>query len=57
MIRAAIIGLGWWGQTILKTLKNGEIIAPVLGVDPERAGPGRGVGARHRRPRRVSRTR
>src|SRR5436305_2816374 len=34
MIKAAIIGLGWWGQTILKTLSNSKIIAPVLGVDP-----------------------
>ena len=35
MIKAAVIGLGWWGQTILKTLLNNAIIAPVLGVDPE----------------------
>lgn len=35
MIKAAIIGLGWWGQTILKTLQNNAIITPVLGVDPE----------------------
>jgi predicted dehydrogenase len=34
MIKAAIIGLGWWGQTILKTLSNNSIIVPVLGVDP-----------------------
>jgi predicted dehydrogenase len=34
MIKAAVIGLGWWGQTILKTLLNNAIIAPVLGVDP-----------------------
>jgi predicted dehydrogenase len=34
MIKAAIIGLGWWGQTILKTLHNSTVIAPVLGVDP-----------------------
>lgn len=35
MIRAAVIGLGWWGQTILKTLKTSEVVAAVLGVDPE----------------------
>jgi len=35
MIRAAVIGLGWWGQTILKALLNNAIIAPVLGVDPK----------------------
>ena len=34
MIRAAVIGLGWWGQTILKNLQGNSIIAPVLGVDP-----------------------
>jgi predicted dehydrogenase len=34
MIRAAVIGLGWWGQTILKTLSNSTVIKPVLGVDP-----------------------
>jgi predicted dehydrogenase len=35
MIRAAVIGLGWWGQTILRTLLNSTVIKPVLGVDPE----------------------
>ena len=34
MIKAAIVGLGWWGQTILRTLQNSTIIAPVLAVDP-----------------------
>ena len=34
MIKAAIIGLGWWGQTFLKTLSNSTVITPVLGVDP-----------------------
>src|SRR4051812_12337263 len=34
MIRAAIVGLGWWGQTLLKTLSNSTVIKPVLGVDP-----------------------
>jgi predicted dehydrogenase len=34
MIKAAIIGLGWWGHTILRTLLNSTIIAPVLAVDP-----------------------
>src|ERR1700710_70447 len=34
MIKAAIIGLGWWGQTLLKTLSNSTILTPVLGVDP-----------------------
>jgi predicted dehydrogenase len=34
MIRAAIIGLGWWGQTLLKNLLGNTVIVPVLGVDP-----------------------
>jgi predicted dehydrogenase len=34
MIRAAVIGLGWWGQTLLKNLLGNSIITPVLGVDP-----------------------
>ena len=37
MIRAAIIGLGWWGQTILKTLSGSSVIRPVLAVDPQDA--------------------
>jgi predicted dehydrogenase len=34
MIRAAVIGLGWWGQTILKNLLDSAVISPVLAVDP-----------------------
>jgi predicted dehydrogenase len=34
MIRAAVIGLGWWGKTILKNLLNSAVVAPVLAVDP-----------------------
>jgi predicted dehydrogenase len=34
MIKAAVIGLGWWGQTILKSLLNNSVIVPVIGVDP-----------------------
>jgi predicted dehydrogenase len=34
MIRAAIIGLGWWGQTIGAGISASDIIKPVLGVDP-----------------------
>jgi predicted dehydrogenase len=34
MIKAAVIGLGWWGQTILKNLANSTVVKPVLGVDP-----------------------
>jgi hypothetical protein len=34
MINAAVVGLGWWGQNILKNLVNSPVIKPVLGVDP-----------------------
>jgi hypothetical protein len=34
MIKAAVIGLGWWGQTILRQLSNSTVIKPVLCVDP-----------------------
>src|SRR5260370_10564383 len=34
MIKAAVIGLGWWGQTILRNLSNSTTIRPVLCVDP-----------------------
>jgi len=35
MIRAAVIGLGWWGRTIVRELAASELIRVVLGVDPE----------------------
>ena len=38
MIRAAIIGLGWWGRTIARDLSTSSIIRPILGVDPEVGG-------------------
>src|ERR1700753_4068834 len=34
MINAAVIGLGWWGQNILRNLRDSEVIRPMLGVDP-----------------------
>jgi predicted dehydrogenase len=34
MIKAAIIGLGWWGQTILRNLADSTVVRPVLAVDP-----------------------
>jgi predicted dehydrogenase len=34
MIRAAIVGLGWWGQTIASNLATSDVIKPVLGIDP-----------------------
>ncbi len=34
MINAAVVGLGWWGQNILRNLLDSSIIKPVLGIDP-----------------------
>jgi predicted dehydrogenase len=34
MIKAAVIGLGWWGRNILKNLLKSTVITPVLAVDP-----------------------
>jgi predicted dehydrogenase len=34
MIKAAVIGLGWWGQTILRQLADSTVVRPVLCVDP-----------------------
>jgi len=34
MIRAAIVGLGWWGQTIASNLATSNVVKPVLGIDP-----------------------
>ena len=38
VIRAAIVGLGWWGRTIARELADSEVIQIVLGIDPEPAG-------------------
>jgi predicted dehydrogenase len=35
VIRAAIIGLGWWGQTIATALLSSTVIRPTLGIDPQ----------------------
>ena len=37
MIKAAIVGLGWWGAIIHRQLASSEIIRPVLGVEPAAA--------------------
>src|SRR5262245_54335869 len=37
MIKAAIVGLGWWGRTIERELAASSHITPVLGVDPSAA--------------------
>ena len=35
MIRAALVGLGWWGRTIAGVLADSAFIRPVLGIDPD----------------------
>jgi predicted dehydrogenase len=37
-LRAAIIGMGWWGQTIARDLATSTVLKPVLAVDPEASG-------------------
>ena len=44
MIRAAIVGLGWWGRTIVRELATSEAIRVTMGVDPER-GPREALAA------------
>jgi predicted dehydrogenase len=41
MIRAAVVGLGWWGRTIVQRLQGSEKLRVVRAVDvrPEAAGP------------------
>jgi predicted dehydrogenase len=34
VLRAAVIGLGWWGRTIVRTLEGSERLQVVAGVDP-----------------------
>ena len=38
MIKAAIVGLGWWGRTIARDLMSSDRIRPVLGIDPDENG-------------------
>ncbi|MFC4174006.1 Gfo/Idh/MocA family protein [Microvirga sp. GCM10011540] len=38
MINAAIVGLGWWGRTIARDLRQSDLIRPVLGIDPLEGG-------------------
>jgi predicted dehydrogenase len=33
----AIVGLGWWGSTLVSTLLDSDVIRPVLGVDTDPA--------------------
>jgi predicted dehydrogenase len=38
MIGAAVVGLGWWGRNVEESLRDSDVIRPVLGVDPDAAG-------------------
>ena len=35
MLKAAVIGLGWWGQTLTRVLQGSSVITLVLGIDPD----------------------
>ena len=35
MLNVAIIGLGWWGQTLARVMSGSPHMRAVLGVDPE----------------------
>jgi len=34
MIRAAVVGLGWWGELLTELLLTSDVMQPVLGIDP-----------------------
>jgi predicted dehydrogenase len=38
VINVAVVGLGWWGRTIVSELSGSDLIRPVLGIDPEPGG-------------------
>lgn len=47
-LRAAVVGLGWWGQQIVVSLADSAALRPDLGVDPTELGraAGRRLGLR-----------
>jgi predicted dehydrogenase len=46
MIKVAIIGLGWWGSIILKSLLNSPVVKVVLGVDPNESARAAALGVK-----------
>ncbi|GGK35679.1 Gfo/Idh/MocA family protein [Salinarimonas ramus] len=38
MTRVAIVGMGWWGRTLARSLADSETLRPILAVDPHPAG-------------------
>ncbi len=49
MLNAGILGLGWWGRTIVDTLRDSAVMRVVAGVDPgpHTAGEAARLGIRH----------
>lgn len=37
MVNVAIVGLGWWGKRLSKTLSGNPLLRIVPGVEPDRA--------------------
>jgi predicted dehydrogenase len=37
-LNAALVGMGWWGRTLARTLADSALLRPVLAVDPQAAG-------------------
>lgn len=35
MLNIAIVGLGWWGLTHLRFMRDSKLVRPVIGVDPD----------------------
>jgi predicted dehydrogenase len=37
-VNTAIIGMGWWGQTLARELATSSVLKPILTIDPDPAG-------------------
>lgn len=35
VVRAAVVGLGWWGRTIVRQVRDSDVLDVVVGVDPD----------------------
>ena len=49
MLRAAILGLGWWGRTIVRTMQDSDLLRVVAALDPAPFAPSAcaELGVRH----------
>jgi predicted dehydrogenase len=45
-VTAAVVGLGWWGSRIVRTLQRSPVLRPIVGVDPSETAR-TGVAERH----------